>query len=73
MFFEWEISNYNPKTPDTNCISKYLLKGRFLKIIGLQNQLPITFYSDLMLNKTIKAINSTPTHKFLTFDIPIAQ
>ena len=34
----------------------------FLKIIGAQNQLPITFCLDLMLNKTLKARNSTPTH-----------
>ena len=34
----------------------------FLKIIGVQNQLPITFCSDLLCNKTLKARNSTPTH-----------
>ena len=34
----------------------------FLKIIGGQNQLPITFSSHLMRNKTLKARNSTPTY-----------
>ena len=39
--------NYNPDTPDTNCksisnIEKLFFNG-FLKIIGEQNQLPITF------------------------------
>ena len=41
----------------------FLLKNcfnGFLKIIGVQNQLPITFYSELIRNKTIKARNSTP-------------
>ena len=57
---------YNPNTPDTNCESIFLIEKQFfsgfLKIIGAQNQLPITFYSDLMHNKTLKARNSTPTH-----------
>ena len=43
-------------------------------IIGAQNQLTITFCSDLMRNKTLKARNSTPhTHQFLTINIPIAH
>ena len=32
------------------------------RIIGLQNQLPITFCSDLVFNKTLKARHSKPTH-----------
>ena len=44
----------------------FLLKDRlissFVKIIGAQNQLPMTFCSDLVSNKTLKARNSTPTH-----------
>ena len=34
----------------------------FLKNIGAQNELPITFCSDLVCNKTLKARNSTPLH-----------
>ena len=34
----------------------------FLKIIGARIQLPISFCSDLMRNKTLKARNSTYTH-----------
>ena len=38
----------------------------FLKIIGAQNQLPITFCSDLVCNKTLKASKSTlKTHEFI--------
>ena len=36
--------------------------NRFLKIIGVQNQLPIPFCSDLLCNKTLMVRNSTPTH-----------
>ena len=35
--------------------------NRFLKIIGAQNQLLITFSSDILCNKTLKARNSNPT------------
>ena len=47
--------------PDTNSksifhIEKQVFNG-FLKNIGAQNQLPITFYSDLMRNKILKARN----------------
>ena len=38
------------------------MKNQFYKDIGAQNQLPISFCSDLMHNKTLKARNSTPTH-----------
>ena len=66
MFFEKEIPFYNPNTPNTNCKSIFLIEkpvfNGSLKIIGTQNQLPITFCSDLMRNKTLKAKNSTPTH-----------
>ena len=34
----------------------------FLKVIGVQNQLPITFCSDLVCKKTLMVRNSTPTH-----------
>ena len=34
----------------------------FLKIIGAQNQLPITLCLDIKSNKTLKARNATPTH-----------
>ena len=47
--------------------------NRFLKIIGAQNQLPITFCSDLMSNITLKARNSTPKHEFLNYNIPITH
>ena len=33
-----------------------------LLLIGVQNQLSIPFCLDLMCNKTLKTINSTPTH-----------
>ena len=36
--------------------------NEFLKIIGALNQLLITFCSDLLRKKTLKARNSTPTH-----------
>ena len=36
MLFEYEISDYNPNTPDTNCQSIFLIKK---KIIGAQNQI----------------------------------
>ena len=56
MFFKQEISNYNPNTPDTNCKSKFLIENIdfnwFLKVINAQNQLPITFFLNLMHNKT---------------------
>ena len=56
MFFEKEISYYNPNTPNTNGKSiSYYLKldfNRFLKIISTQNQIPITFCLDLVRNKT---------------------
>ena len=32
----------------------------FSKIIGVQNQLPITFCSDLVYNKKLMVQNSTP-------------
>ena len=49
--------------PDTNCKSIFLTEklgynGFFnLKIIDVQNQLPITFCLDLVCNKTLKARN----------------
>ena len=45
----------------------------FLKVIGIQNQLPITFCSDIVCNKTLKAKKSTPTHELLIFNILIAH
>ena len=45
--------------PTQIVISIFLIEkpvcNRFLKIISLQNQLPITFYSDILYNKTLKA------------------
>ena len=65
-FFEWEISYYNLNTPGTNSKSIFLIKklvfNGFLKIIGVQNQLLITFCSDLVRNNSLKARNSTHTH-----------
>ena len=64
--FQKEISHYNPDTPDTNCKSIFLFEklvfNNFLNMIGAKNQLPITFCSDLMRNKTLKARNLTPTY-----------
>ena len=37
-------------------------------VIGVQNQLPITFCSDLVCNKKVMVRNSTPT-PFLTINI----
>ena len=52
--------------PDTICKSIFLIEkldfNRFLKNIGAQNQLLITFFSNLVCNKPVKARNSTPTH-----------
>ena len=60
------MSYYNPNTPDTNCNSIFLIEkpvfNGFLKIIGAKNQLPITFCSFIIRNKTLKARNSTPPH-----------
>ena len=42
-------------------IEKPVFNG-FLKIIGAKNQLPITFCSFIIRNKTLKARNSTPPH-----------
>ena len=69
---------YNTNTPDTNCKSIFLIEKQifsgFLKIIGAQNQLHITFYSDLMLKWDIKGWKFDPqTHEYLTFNIPIAH
>ena len=36
--------------------------NRFLKITGVQNQLPITFCLDLVCNKTLLVRNLTPKH-----------
>ena len=50
---------------DTNCKTLFLFEKTVLKnfnIIGTQYQSPITFCSDLVKNKTLEAINSTPTH-----------
>ena len=44
--------------------------NRFLKIIGVKNQLHITFCSDLEYNKTLKVGNSTPhKHELITSTI----
>ena len=66
--------------PDTNCKSIFLIENPVLngslKIIGAQNQLPITFCSDLVCNKTLKSKDyefEPHTHDFLTFTIPIAH
>ena len=49
-----------------NLIEKPFFNG-FLKIIGVQNQLPITFCLDLVCNKTLKAeMRPHHTHEFLT-------
>ena len=52
--------------PTQIVISIFLIEkpvfNRFLKIIGVQNQLPITFCSDLVCNKILMVRNSTPTH-----------
>ena len=46
--------------------SIFLIENPFfyeiLKVIGVQNQVPITFCSDLVCNKTLMVRNSTPTH-----------
>ena len=65
IFFELEISYYNPNRPDTNIVKVYFFIGKpvfngclmFKKINGAQNQLHTTFCSDLMCNKTLKARN----------------
>ena len=49
-------------------IEELVLNGSF-KIISAQNQLHVTFCSDLMRNKTLKAKNSTPTHTIDFLDI----
>ena len=53
--------------------SNFLIEKPVLKVIGVQNQLPIIFSSDLVCNNTLKAKNLTSTHEFLTFNILIAH
>ena len=54
------------QTRPTQIVKVYFLSkpgfNIFLKIVGEQNQLPITFCLDFMLNKSLKARNSNPTH-----------
>ena len=53
---------FNKKYTFTFCVRcVWIVIRYFLKIIGAQNQLFITFCSYLMRNKTLKARNSTPT------------
>ena len=64
--FQIRNISLNSNTPDTNC-NKYTFYWKpvfngFLKVIGVKNQLPITFCLDLVCTKTLKARNSTPTH-----------
>ena len=66
LFLEKEIYTYhNSNAPDTNCKSIFLIEkqvfSRFLKIIGLQNVLPITFFN-LVSYKISKVRFSTTTH-----------
>ena len=42
-------------------IEKKVFNG-FFKIVSVQNQLPITFCSDLVFDKTLKVRNFTPKH-----------
>ena len=47
-----EIYHYNPNTPDTNCKSIFLIEKtflrEFLKINGAQNQLHLSYCSDIL-------------------------
>ena len=67
-FVFWIRNIYNnPKVSNTNCKIIFLNKKKiffseFLKIIGVQIQLPIIFFLDLVCNKIWKVIYSTPTH-----------
>ena len=64
-FLTKKISYYNLNTPNINCISNFLLENPVFngfKIIGGQNKFPITFCSNSVCNKTLKAIDSIPTH-----------
>ena len=47
------------------CIIENLVLIRFLKIIGVKNQLPISSGTDLASNKILKVRNFTPTHTSL--------
>ena len=66
LFFEEEISYYNPNTLDKNCKSIILIEkpvfNGFSMIMSAQIELPITYCSDLVCNKTLKTRNLTPTH-----------
>ena len=52
--------------PTKIAVSTFLIEqpvfNGILKIIGVQNQLPITFSLNLVCNQTSKVRNSTPTH-----------
>ena len=58
-------------------ISRFLIENPFfntvLNIIGVQNQLPNTFCSDLVCNKKLQARNLTHIHNCITFIIPILR
>ena len=44
------MSYYNPNTPNTNIACQKQVLKRLIKIVGEQNQLPITFCSHLVYN-----------------------
>ena len=63
LLFEWEILYYNSNTPNTN--NKYHISywktglTGFLQIIGVPNQLPITFGTVLIQFKIILKVKNT--------------
>ena len=58
MFFEKEISCHNSNTHNKMINDIFLIQKpvftRFLKIIGVQDQLPITFCTTLSFHKLLK-------------------
>ena len=70
LFFRIRNICYNPNTSDTNC-KQYIFykKKQFLKIIDVQNQLPLRFGISLIYIKILKFRNPNPLPhtKFLPF------
>ena len=61
---KYPITIQTDPTPNINSI--FLINSKpvsnvFLKIIGAQNQLPITFCTDIVCSKTLNARNSIPS------------
>ena len=71
MFFEKENALYQFKQVRHKLKRTFFLLNRIFKVIGVQNQLPISFGTALVRNKIFIIKNSPNKHEFLTFNISI--